>query len=415
MKKVYSYPEASGENWREEISKAGLKGKGTICIESPAGEKAYAVWVDNGLEFGFRNDLHSFPILGGYWEQQLNMLPLEFSLSCWVGGPEMLGRRDALLRVLMSKASSDEPLLLSIPTYQTVPVQFASGNLKESAKRQGSCQFILSFKQVIIAEPKRELVVLSAEAALADASGALEGELAEGLTKGLDASSLLELKKNIEDFGKLMQRGVSKLSLATETLSEVKRKINGISGGIDRLIAYPGNLLQEFTSTIHTLVGAVLGNPAKVERELRRLLTIAKGWGSYSSGAKSRSQQEAAKRSSVLVKGLAAMSVCQVLPDLKTSSREEAEGFYQDLLQIEMSIVHPDAGLMYCLEKQRLALREVLEARGWFALSRVREIDVEQALPSLVLAHKLGISEELLLEMNHSSNAFFLGGRLLYV
>lgn len=416
MSEVFAYPAASGENWKEELAKAGLAGHGTIVLEAADGSKAYAVWVENGLEFGFRNDLHAFPILGAYWQQQLNMLPLKFSITCWVGGKDYLKRRDAMFKVLMRKASSDEPLMLALPSYESVPVQFEGGSTKESAGKQGYCQFVLNFTQIVIAEPSRELVLVDAEAALEDAAREVEIVLGDELGREAGSNVLAELKQGFKEMSELWQRGTSKLSIASTAMAEVQRGIMGLSAGIDELLGRPSDLLQGFTSVANTLLGAVLGKPARAERELRKLLSILKGWGSYEpEPVITASQQEAARRLKIVASGLAAIGMAQVLPQIGARDKAEAEGLYFDLLKLEQGLVNPPALLMYALEQQRLALREVLRSKGWFALAASKEIEIARAVPSLVLAHKLGVSEEELLAMNGTANAFFMKGKLRYV
>ena len=402
------YAKAGNSDWRAALEAAGSPGKGSITITAPVGERAFLNYESISNEFGQRIDTHNFPVLGGYWGQPLSREVNQFNVVGWIIGEDYLSQRDQLSAVLHSPHDSDVPLTLELPSYQPMAVLFRSGSYSERGRAQGMVDVRIRFERVL--RPAPTLEILDSTALVHDAQNAAlaaAGAEQDGLIEQAEAKGLVELLAEA-------QKGVY---LIESTASEIQRGTQDILEDINQGLQTPGRLLSAMSSTVLGIVQGVAELPQNAQREGRKLLHIFRSWANYHPAengahvAQARTQRAFGNG----VKALGAEGVSELLPQLRPYSLGDARSLYSVIDLLEKRLELPSVPLLQAMEALRLALREELRSKGWFALGTERRAEIAKPVPSIALAHELGSEEALLRRINRPANAFFMSGKLRYV
>lgn len=374
-------------SWRDDLQRGSVNG---IDVVFASDEAAY----------GRRVQLHEYPLRDKPFPEDLGRKARQYSVECFLIGADFNVRRDQLIDELEKPG----PINLIHPHYGALRVSLVEpGRIRHSSREGGMCTVSLRF----VEDGERELPAVAtdtvqrltqvADAGIADIIDSFETITTEGYP-GFVGDSLLGSLNDGLDF---LRDVNGKINAAIAPISTIASTIDAIGNNLVTLINTPRTL----AGLVAGVVGSIFSNARQVSSALAGFNSVRDQFAAYDpvpNTTPTRIQQGTNQNLvAQLFRGVALIEAARVVTQLSErvlitdnaqspfDSRDEAESVRDDLL-LEMdteALSGSDDIYRAFVDLQRQWVAHIT-AHGQ-TLSRVAGVNVQRALPSLVLTHQL--------------------------
>lgn len=337
---------------------------------------------------GRRTVLHEYPLRDVPYVEDLGRRAREFSIECFVLGPDYMTARDALIAALEAPG----PGTLVHPYLGTMRVAVLSARKRESTAEGGVARFSITF-----AEAGENL-----EPRAAPDTGAIVQGRAERATgaikKVFDEVFSVEKKpqyvtdaaigvvndalKAIDGLGKQFPGLPVELTRFTDDIARV-------TGALATLVRLPASLSASLLSLIAGYAG-VATSPLDALKGLRKLFDYGATAPAVPATTPSRLAQRANQEAVIaLTRRAALVEAVRASAAIDFASYQDAAAVRDELAdRLDAQMETADDEVYDVLLDLRGAMVEDINARG-ATLARVIDVTPRTTLPALVLAHQL--------------------------
>lgn len=365
-------------SWREKL-RPGKFRKARFEVEARSG----------GVTAGGRRlALHEYPLRDAPYAEDLGRKAREFSLECFVLGPDYMAARDALLAELEAPG----PGLLVHPYLGTQSVAVRSYTLRESPQEGGLARLTLTFVEAgRAAEPAATVDTASAvggaataatSAAAADFAGTFSVEDRPAFISNAAIGIVQELNSDLRAIA-------GRIAAVTSPLTQFSAQLDQLGDNLSTLIHTPAALAASITGALSALEG--------VARDVASAFDAYRDLGAFGAGAPvvptttPTRQQQADNQSALhaLVQRVATIEAARSSAQLDFASSANALTARDDLAERIDTLADTASDAVYAaLADVRTAMVKDLTARGAL-LPRVSRYTPAATLPALVLAYRL--------------------------
>lgn len=362
-----------------------------------------AVW--KGLSFltdshdykgGRRLVVHEFPGSDTPVVEDLGGKAGEYRVTAYFIGPDYDRARNALL-LLLAGGGAD---WLTHPWLGRVYVQAREWSVGESNERGGFCTVSIDFVAAAAAASAAQVDV--ADTARAQVRRASDTVATAYTPPLLSADALGPFIAQVQGHLEVLRQAISLAALPVTWASQITSLVQGVKGDLAALAAVPGQYaaaLQSIMDLIGAADGVDAGDRPRVVQRVAALALAARPARDLAPAASA----EAALRARLL----AVAAADTALADYTTAADRDAALAAAVAALEGVLLPAPPDDVFDELWALRTALIETLSAQ---ALSPARAVDVPAPMPATVLAHRLGVSEEVFIAQNRPPHPLFVRG-----
>lgn len=372
-------------SWRDQLRPGSFRGAAFLIKH-------------HDLQVGRRIALHQYPLRDTPWAEDLGRRAREFSIECFVLGPNYMAARDALIAALEKKG----PGTLVHPYYGTRQVVVAGpARISESSTDGGMCRLSIPFAEAGV--KKEPASTTDTASALSGSATSAQATLANSFSTKFSVSSMPQWVKDstMADQASLLDTLRSYATQITTLPQELQTWLNQAaeySSGLSQLVLSPAGLANELIALISGLQ-TIAAQPIAAVNVYGNLLSWVPDTTPTSGMTPQRVQQSSNRTALVnLVQGAAVTSGAASISSVPAQSTTTLQGFDsrdkalavrdQFTAAIEEQQLTVSSSAYAALSDLRVSLvRDISERAA--ALPRLVNFTPMVTLPAVVIANRL--------------------------